>query len=127
MMTRAEAVKTAVMTEEQLQQQARQIREQLDALESLRWRKEHVTFVGKHFKYKNSYSADSTWWLYGKVLSIEQHSLQMFTFQITSMHIIEIKPTEERYEISRNWQPIPAREFRAAWATLLRRIKRMPP
>ena len=113
------------MTEHELKAQAQKIRTQLDAIEARKWRDEHAPYVGKYFKYRNSYGHGPSWWLYGKVVSMGNGSLTMFKFQTSSLHIVEIETSSKRWLMNANWVPITAKEFKREWAKLMRRLQKV--
>ncbi len=87
-------------------------------------------YLGKCFKYQNSYGGDSKkWWLYARVTAFDEDALSFGTleFQRSSENIIEIKQyTHANYD-GRNhfgsysgWIPISESEYRLAKAELKR-------
>lgn len=49
--------------------------------------------MGKCFKYHNGYGSGERWWLYAKVIEIDEkdYQIRVVEFQRTSMEIIEIR------------------------------------
>lgn len=92
-------------------------------------------YIGRYFKYHNSYGGDhARWWLYGAATEVTDYGqIQGLTFQHTSMDRIEIEPKGSISMGSGGWQEISAEEFWTAAtgllgtiAPLLRRTKIRP-
>ena len=52
------------------------------------------TFLGKCYKFENSYGSGDKWWLYLKVHNVEDTSLYCISLQKANNNTIEIKPDE---------------------------------
>ncbi len=94
-------------------------------------------YVGKYFKYRNSYGTDKAWWLYTYITSINSvypiHGNQIsgiaggWQFQKTSYEVVEIKKDQHIYLHSPSVkQEISQAEFYAAWNGLMRHIDSLP-
>jgi hypothetical protein len=79
---------------------------------------EHVTqqrrFIGRYFKYHNSYSIpDERWWLYAMITSVNQHGYLMgWSFQHTSSD--EIRIARNAYldiRLDSGWTEVEPEEF----------------
>lgn len=93
-------------------------------------------WLGRCFKYRNSYGGgESNWWLYAKITKIEgvnfmcsngvEPNFYCFTFQKTSMNIIEIQPKQFKYRLN-DWVEISKREFNTAYKKLLKELNGIP-
>ena len=54
--------------------------------------------IGKCFKYRNSYSSDSKWWLYSKIVGYKRPDLILHTFQIIPTEGIEFETKKIAYK-----------------------------
>lgn len=80
-------------------------------------------YVGKFYKYRNSYSLPKTdadyWWLYRAVTGLGDGAfLNGWSFQGTSSGIVTIEPQEYGYEPDSGYTEITADEFWQAAADL---------
>lgn len=67
--------------------------------ESLR-REQLIHFVGKCFKYRNSYGSGEEWWLYTRVLDYKDGQLRMFRFQRDCYGRFDFEPDHRGSETS---------------------------
>lgn len=116
-------------TEAQLRKIARDANEKLAAIEDQRKLAENLKLVGRHFKYRNSYSCprkpSDYWWLYTKVIGADARGLRCFEFQIDRYGKIEIEPQKHGHHMAGHVE-IDESEFRQAWGRLLHRVDHMP-
>lgn len=89
--------------------------------------------VGRCFKYRNSYGAGESWWLYVKILSVNEKtmSFKVVEFQQTSMDIIEIK-FDQKYNFNgknyfngSHYTEIKLSEFEKARKGILKTVSRL--
>ena len=76
--------------------------------------------IGRCFKYLNSYGSGEKWWLYVKVVSLNESDLSFRTveFQHTSLKRVEIEYERvcnfggvPRFGVDSNWVPISVAEY----------------
>jgi ribosomal protein L35AE/L33A len=108
------------MTElEELYLQRQTLQNRISDIEGVRRREENESYVGRYFRYKNSYSCpeseDEKWWIYSHVIGITQGgNLRVVRFEDDKSGRIEIgigigttttslqeEITEEVYEAAR--------------------------
>jgi hypothetical protein len=73
-------------------------------------------YIGRYFRYRNSYGAsEETWWLYGMVTGVSDSGyLTGLSFQQTSRRNIELQDDDRLMTIPTGWEEIEAAEFWAA-------------
>lgn len=76
-------------TEKQLQKEIDVLRNELGEIQLAKKNKELQKNLGKFYKTKNRYSDDSDWWLYVKVLAVDDGFLKVFSFEHTSAERFE--------------------------------------
>lgn len=110
-------------TEQELKVESEKIHRQINAIETKRQKEENQKFLGKYFKYRNSYGSGSPeWWLYLKVTGAE-FWLKGFEFQLTSTGRFEAH--REKCIIGRLQGHIAIKksEYDKAWKTYLAKLK----
>ena len=78
--------------------------------------------VGEYYKFRNRYSSDDSWWLYGKVISASGGVLYMFQFQTDCYDKIDVEPRDSHYYNLDGWVKISKSEFLSAWRAVLKRL-----
>ncbi len=117
---------------EQLQQSieaADAARVELWRLEAQEAEDRNRAFIGKCFKYRNCFSCpqgpEDYWWMYGKVLSVQGTSIQMWQFQTDKYGEISISPSATCAQMTSNYQEIPLAEFNQAWQATMEKLERL--
>lgn len=108
-------------TEAQLRKIINAAMKEIRELEDKRRVKERLPYVGKCFKYRNGYNLNEKWWLYVKVLRLDETNLICFQFEKTSDGIIRIEP-ESTIHINEGYMEISCNEFRTAWIKCLQEL-----
>lgn len=109
--------------ERELADQIAPLQAELDAVLRMKRDAENQKLVGRCFKFSNSYGgSDKRWWLYGKVVSVDEYWPHLITFQHTSEDQIEIKTDEVASSLGSGWTEIDADEFEKAWQDLMQTI-----
>lgn len=81
-------------------------------------------YVGRCFKYRNSYGAGDKWWLYAIATRVDPLGMLVgSSFQHTSLDTIEID-RKERIFIEGGWTEITPREFWEAAAAIRKEVRR---
>ena len=106
-----------------LESERSEITEKIDQLRSIHKINENGGRVGKFFKVRNNYSMPKSesdyWWLYFKVLSIDEFgSLQTVQFQVDKYGKIEIEKMTVN-SIQRHYVEIEVNEYAKAWAKMM--------
>jgi hypothetical protein len=112
---------------EKLNAERARINNRIWAIEGKRRAAEHANFLGKCFKYRNSYSCPQgdkdRWWLYAKVISVDARGeVKAFQFQTDKYGKLAI---EASYRITHSlggYIPITAGEFNKAWRAVQKRV-----
>ncbi len=102
----------------ELREQIGKLREEEYEIEKAERIKQNKGLVGKCFKYLNSYGSSEKWWLYTKVLRLDDEGYPVaWRFQIDCHGQIEISPPEERSYVypGNGYQPITVAEFGKQW------------
>lgn len=88
--------------------------------------------LGQCFKYRNSYGGNKDdWWLYERVVGIEDGVLMVDSFQECSDGRIEIKQTDKKMAFrndpytNNSYIPIDVEEYRKAQAALLEKVSQV--
>lgn len=111
----------AKKTEAQLRKIISDAYEQLDEIEDKRRVKERLPYVGKCFMFRNGYSSGEKWWLYVKVLRLDETNLICFQFEKMSDGIIKIEP-ESILRMNSGYTEIPCHEFQTEWLNCLNEL-----
>ena len=120
----------AVNRKKQLQNIINEARNELSEIEDAEKTQEHEKYVGRFFKYKNSYSCPETekdyWWIYATILKTEDCGVRMFSFEIDSYGTFEIKPNEWHVSFPYvEWIEIDKAEYMKAWNSFYAKISKM--
>lgn len=122
----------SIKREKELEMRIQKARAELEIIREKKTTEQNLKLVGHCFKYRNSYSLPETesdyWWLYVKVLKVDDTSLLVLEFQTDKYGEISIKPETRNVglEISYgtgNYIPIEASEFFDVWDRTLNRLK----
>lgn len=112
-------------TEQKLRETISAASDRLYDIEQAKRFKRNIPLIGKCFKYRNCYSAGDYWWLYIKVIGLDESgNPQTFAFE---------KDTQGEWKISvvkAHWgafdpplyHPIPETEFGNAWNSTLKEL-----
>lgn len=111
----------AKKTEAQLIKILNDARNQLREIEDKRIIKERRQYVGKCFKFRNSYGSGESWWLYCKALHLDGTSVIFFQFQKDSNGRWEIVDRQSHY-LSPEYVEIPCHEFQTEWLKCLEEL-----
>jgi hypothetical protein len=103
--------------------------EELHAIDEREIAKEALPFVGKFFKYRNSYGTGKKWWLYLKVLSYNERNFNTLQFQLMGDGKIEIENRDWTHANSlirgdSGYIEIEAKEFRQGWGEITNAIEK---
>lgn len=72
-------------------------------------------FIGRYFKYRNSYGTGDEWWLYGTVTKVNEWGhIEGKTFQKTSLGMFEVAISTLMGTIVENGQEISSEEYKTA-------------
>jgi hypothetical protein len=97
----------------ELQQIIDNARKELFIIENEERRNINNNFIGKYYKYRNSYSCpkeNEYWWIYQKITNVDEHGiLYSLQFQKDIFGEIRINSHENTYMI--NWIEITEKEF----------------
>lgn len=120
------------MTEsiEVLRKRSREASAELWAAEQKERDKENATLIGKCFRYRNSYSVpkeNERWWLYIKILKVEDGALRALKFEVDYEGRIKIDPNEYMGNIFEGYHPISAATFNRAWQETVTAIHQIDP
>lgn len=104
--------------------------EELHAIEEREIAKEATSFVGKFFKYRNSFGTGEKWWLYLKVLSYSERHFTTLQFQLQSDGKIEIERRDWMHANSlirsdSGHIEIEAKEFWKGWSEIMDAIEKI--
>lgn len=108
-------------TEQRLQQEIALARSKLNKIESARRAKENRKFVGKCFKYQNSYGHGDPWLLYLRVTG-GGYWLKGYKFERTSTGRFEAN-FDECVSCIDGYEEISRKEFDKAWRKFLAGLK----
>jgi hypothetical protein len=112
-------------TKEELLIQRDKIFKKLQKIEAKEFEIESKQFVGKHFKYRNSYSLPQSekdyWVTYTKVLSASGMSIKVHEFQIDKHGSFKIEERVRGAFLS-GWVEIPASEYKKALSSFKKKI-----
>lgn len=102
-------------------------REELKRIDDAENLEKGFAFVGKFFKYKNSYSCPKTeadyWWLYLAVIAVEKGSLITRQFEVDCNGKAEVwVETSIGIGFSEGYQEITKDEYLAAWLDVRNRL-----
>ncbi len=106
-------------------------RSELREIEDVESAKKNKAFVGKFFKYRNSYSCpepNEYWWLYLAVTGMsEDGNLETWNFQKDHLGQIEIEQNILKPDVSDNYVEIRPTEFWKAYDGLLAELNSRTP
>lgn len=87
----------------------------------------NARLVGKCLRYRNSYGDGESWWMYCRVLRVEDGNVITHEFQTTCRDEIEIKPSRRHFfGMSDGWRLIEEAEFDDEWRALQARVAALP-
>lgn len=115
-------------TKEQLQKVVRDAQEKLYAVEVAERIKKNSVFVGKTFKYRNSYSCPEKptdyWWMYAKVTECSEADglLYATTFQTDKYGDMTVQTRQNCYHMQ-GYTPCKLSEFNNAWKRFRAKIE----
>ena len=110
-------------SEQELRAESEKIQHQINVIESKRRKEENQKFLGKFFKYRNSYGSGSLdWWLYLKVTNAG-FWLKGFEFQLTSTGRFEAHREKCIMGMLQGYIEITKREYLNAWKIYLAKLK----
>jgi len=111
-------------SEIELQAEAGRIRKQLDRIEASRRRKENRKYLGKCFKYRNTFGRpEESWWLYLKITKV---GVSMSGHKFQKMHDGRFEALNENYVTGlHGWIEIPRAEFNRQWMKFCADMKRL--
>src|SRR3990167_10109433 len=108
---------------EKLQAKFYAARDALQLAEKKQQETDNRALVGRHFKYRNSYSGSRQWWMYTKVLAVRGSKLMCHEFQTTCDGKIEINLKRTYFgRINGSYQKATAAEFKKAWRAVQKKI-----
>jgi hypothetical protein len=111
------------MTNAQLEKVGRICWDEIQKREELKKEKVLKEFVGKHYKYKNSYSCPESetdyWWLYVRVKEIKDYHLVCQTFQKDKYGKIMIDLNSEMHSIDNNYILCSKEEFDSSFERIM--------
>jgi len=111
------------MTNAQLERVGRICWDEIQKREELKKEKVLKEFIGKYYKYKNSYScpesATDYWWLYVRVKEIKDYHLVCQTFQKDKYGKIMIDLNYEMHSIDNNYILCSKEEFDSLFETIM--------
>ena len=113
--------------ESELRAQIAALQEELEPLEDARRTAEAATFIGRYFKYGNSYGSGDRWWLYLKVTSAGDSWPSGITFQAMSDGAWEVREDRHVSGLGEggNWIEITADEYEKAWQEFIQDVVRL--
>ena len=104
-------------------------RTELDEIHARERDEQNQCLIGMCFKYRNCYSRPETpddyWWLYARVIGVEDGCLRVWTFQTDKYGKVEIEPSTLRGKLGSGYEEIGAVEFGAAWQAALEKLERL--
>lgn len=113
-------------TRQQWIEQLSEARNALNDIDDKERAERNAGLVGKCFRYRNSYGGDRPkWWIFGRVVSLQEGYLTMFDFETTSDGTISITPSNTRLSIE-GWEAIDSNTFDFHWNELFGRLAKMP-
>jgi hypothetical protein len=111
-------------SEDELKKIIAEARNQLDTIESKRIGAINKRLLGKCYRFRNSYSSDSKWWLYLKCVSVNGRELTTIQFEKDCYGKIEITQEKFRFSLSDSYQEITQDHFEQAWKELFIEVQR---
>jgi len=100
-----------------------ELREGLREIEVNERAEENQKYLGKYYKYRNSYGGDrEEWWIYVRVDEIKDNGILYTSFEKTSMNYIEIKLKDYAYGHHLFENEISEREYAEAWQKQLKEL-----
>lgn len=112
-----------------LRKKANAARDELYKAEAKERNKINAKLIGNCFKYHNAGGGcDTRWWLYLKVLKIDDGNLRCFSFEELPNGNINIEPNHfiyaggDRLGVGNGYTLVPNSEFDAVWARLRSKI-----
>ena len=99
---------------EQINKKIEILKDQKDQIETKMARNKNSKYVGKCYKYRNSYSVGEAWWLYLRITKADD-GLDGYHFEHTSMDFFEIVRFKY-WNIGDSYEEITRKEFDDAWA-----------
>jgi hypothetical protein len=96
-------------------------RKELTEILDAEWLSENQQYVGKFFKFHNSYGDEEKWWLYFTVTHILGNSLYGWSFERDSRNNIRIDL--EHYGLVNESIQITPDEFYGEWKKLLKQLE----
>lgn len=108
-------------TEQKLERTLCRARNELDKIRSARTRKENLKYLGKCFKFLNSYGSGDKWYLYKRITKSGE-IMQAHDFQHTSTGRFESHL--DTYVVNlESYEEIEPEEFWAAWADFIKKLE----
>ena len=87
--------------------------------------------IGKCYKFRNNYSLPSSdsdyWWLYMKILEVDDSGILAMKFQQNKYGKITIEPSHDTRLSNYGWLEISLSEFVAAWRDIIHKIDNLSP
>jgi len=100
---------------------------EMDRIKDEKLKEQNKTFIGKCFKFRNSYGGDNRWWLYIKVVGVEDTYLITESYEITSHKRVEIQQKSHGvYGLGRqmeDYEPITNKQFEIARKRIIKKLK----
>ena len=102
----------------ELRQQINKLRAELGPLEEAQKQEQNSKYVGRCFKFNNSYGSGERWYLYARIIDAGDYWPTGVTFQHTSSDTIEIR-TDKGMTSLESWEEISLAEYQAAWKQIM--------
>lgn len=90
---------------------------EMRAIEIVEAKERNSPLVGRYFKYRNTYGFGESWWLYLKVIGLEDSAFRVVQFEITETGRHEACATSKMS--LDNWQSITLSEYAEAFSSFI--------